>query len=139
MKKFQLLMAVLLLVFAGSAFGDDVWVVHPDYGDYVNSDGFTIIAKADNIPLSESRTLEVVVTSSTGQEKRSTLYPEGVINAEGLEIVQPKPSRISDVKFPIVVRASGYSPGERLTIELKLRGSNPDFDIRPRITDVTTK
>ena len=46
MKSLKVLLAAMLLVFVGSAYGDTVEIINLDDGDTVGADRFSIIGKA---------------------------------------------------------------------------------------------
>lgn len=121
MKFIQMLLAALLLVFVGSTFGYDVLIYNPDLGDAVNHKTFTVVGKALNYAEGEQLTVQVMVTDEYGDYK-STVYPQGTVNSDRIEIIMPKPSTVSysPHKFPIVAKITGFSASEKLYITLKV-------------------
>ena len=140
MKVFQILLAAMLLVFTGSAFGGDVQIITPDFGDTVNHKTFTVVGKATNFAEGEELIVQLSVTSDVTGEYVSIVYPQGTVNSDRIEIIMPKPTTVSDSphKFPIVANITEFYAGATLTIKLIITNPNTGSAV-VRATRVTTK
>jgi hypothetical protein len=121
MKLFQFLLAALLLVFAGSAFGGTVWIVTPDIGDTVNGRNFTVVAKTKSWASCDSLQLTFsVVTVGDGNEKVLQFDGVTLVADPGLSLVNKVAENLLctpfDHQFTMVFKVEGNGPNSKLNI-----------------------
>ena len=144
MKLFQILMAALLLVFAGSALGG-VTIVNLEEGDTVNAKTFTIVAKAEGLCAPGRHMTHIIgVTNNwTGEVTEAFVTAGGTSSMYGLEVIMPKPSRIYSLcdngKWTIVARVGEIAaPDTSLTLRIEVKN---DFtgEVAEEFINVVTK
>ena len=133
MRLFQLLAAALLLVFGGTAYAQSVWIVDPDNADTVNSNGFTIVAKAQGAFDKHLYIVHIeVINSETSQHIWALIKASGTVHTNDMEIISPRPNDLDgtshkalDGELPIVAQVGGdfLEKGDNYYLKVELRDS----------------
>ena len=124
MKLFQMLLAALLLAWAGTALGGDVWIVTPDIGDAVNGKNFTVVAKTKHWASCESLQLTFSVTDAEGNSNVLQFDGLTMVADPGLSLVNKVAENLLctplDHQFTMVFKVEGFDPAEKLFIQVRI-------------------
>ena len=124
MKLIQLLVAALLLLFAGAAYGDAVEIINLEDGDTVSAEEFTVVGKASGYP-DGGELLIVLRICSFADLTCDTAYLdcEGMFITGKVFIQNQVMKRICPIKrgnITIVGKSSDYAVHDFLQITLSI-------------------